>query len=360
MTTTNLPDRDLEIERAQLRGFVRSISEVEWLLLILVVLHLFVTRPDLAEALPVIGVLVGFALFVLAFRYGKLLARLPRAKIVVEILAMLAFLTAVLARAGGVESPLLNLYLLPIIAAALALGKRATTLVLLLVCACYALLALVSTDSSGLVGLVTPARAVEAVSVLAPFVLVAFCTTLLAENILVSKQRIRALSDRDELTGLYNLRAFMRFAESEHARAGRMERPYSLLMLDVDQLKDVNDTYGHEAGNRAVALVADALQRLVRSSDIVARYGGDEFIALLVDANRTIAEEVAQRVRNVISSTTLEVDVKMVRLKAGVGIATYPEDAITLSSLMTCVDRSMYKDKHDREPAKGRIVFKRR
>src|SRR5690606_30534244 len=94
-------DRSLEIEQAQLRGFARSISEVEWLLLILVVLYLFVTRPDLAQELPVIGALVAFAAFVLAFRYGRLLVGLPRLKIAVEILAMLAFLTAILGLSGG-------------------------------------------------------------------------------------------------------------------------------------------------------------------------------------------------------------------------------------------------------------------
>ncbi|MBN1238471.1 MAG: GGDEF domain-containing protein [Gammaproteobacteria bacterium] len=348
-------DRSLEIEQAQLRGFARSISEVEWLLLILVVLYLFVTRPDLAQDLPVIGVLVAFAGFILAFRYGRPLVGLPRIKIAVEILAMLAFLTAVLGLAGGVRSPLLNLYLLPIITAALALDKRATTLVMLMVCLCYALLA---TLPGGVTAL-NAAFAAEAVGVLAPFVLVAFCTTLLAENILASKERIRALSDRDELTSLYNLRAFTRLSEVEHARASRTERPYSLLMVDIDNLKSVNDTYGHDAGNRAVVLVADALQRLTRSSDVVARYGGDEFIVLLGDANRAVAEEVAQRIRNVVFSTTLEVDVKMVRIKVSVGVATFPEDGNALQPIMAAADRAMYKDKEHREP-KGRVVFRRR
>jgi diguanylate cyclase (GGDEF)-like protein len=354
--TPNPLDRSLEIEQAQLRGFARSISEVEWLLLILVVLHLFVTRPDLAQELPVIGALVVFAGFVLVFRYGRLLIRSPRLKIAVEIIAMLAFLTAVLALAGGIRSPLLNLYLLPIITAALALDKRSTALVMIVVCLCYTLLA---TIAGGLDAL-NAAFAAEAIGVLAPFVLVAFCTTLLAENILASKERIRALSDRDELTSLYNLRAFTRLAEREHARASRAERTYSLLMVDIDNLKSVNDTYGHDAGNRAVLLVSDALQRLTRSSDIVARFGGDEFVLLLGDAGRAVAEEVAQRIRNVVFSTTLEVDVKMVRLKVSVGVATYPDEGNALQPVMAAADRAMYKDKQQREPAKGRIVFKRR
>ena len=122
---------------------------------------------------------------------------------------------------------------------------------------------------------------------------------LLVENINTAKRRIRALSDRDELTGLYNLRAFTRLAAQEHDAANRAGRSYSVLMVDIEHLKELNDTYGHDAGNRAVKLVAEALTRLTRSTDIVARYGGDEFVVLLGNAGKAIAEEVAQRIRNV-------------------------------------------------------------
>ena len=348
-------ERDLEIEQAQLRGFARSVSEVEWLLLILVVLYLFVVNPDLAHNALVVGVLIAFAAFILLFRYSRPFARETRLKLVVEILLMLAFLTVVLVPAGGPHNPLVNLYLLPVITAALALGKRATALVMLLVCACYALLATATVGSEAL----TVDFATEAAGVLAPFVLVAFSTTLLVDNIHVAKQRIRALSDRDELTGIYNLRAFTRLAEREHEQASRTERTYSILLVDIEHLKTINDTYGHEAGNRAVKLVADALARLTRSTDIVARFGGDEFIVYLSDADKPAGEEVAQRIRNVVFSTTLEVDVKMVRLKVNVGVGTYPEDGNALQPVMTTADRMMYKDKERRDPPKGTLIVKK-
>src|SRR5690606_2637823 len=154
-------DRSLEIEQAQLRGFARSISEIEWLLLILVILYLFVTRPDLAERPAVLAVLFGFAGFVLAFRYIRVLAVRPGLKIVFEILAMVAFVTGVLAFANGVRSPLLNLYLLPIITAALALGKRAVLLVMLLVVACYLLLATLDGGTEALSARLLAARSEE-------------------------------------------------------------------------------------------------------------------------------------------------------------------------------------------------------
>lgn len=348
-------ERNTEIEQAQLRGFARSFAEVEWLLLILVMLFLFVSRPELARNLVVLALLTGFAAFILVFRFANPFAKRAGFKITIEILVMVAFLTGILGIGGRDTSPLVNLYLLPIITAALALGKRVTALVLALVVGCYLLLA--TLDSGP--GALTMALASEAAGVLAPFVLVAFLTTLLAENIRTTKARIRALSDRDELTALYNMRAFSRLAGREHDLATRMETAYSILMIDVDRLKKINDTYGHEAGNRALQMVADALVRLTRSSDIVARYGGDEFIVLLTHADNDTAEEVAQRIRNVVFSTTLEVGTQIARVKANVGTGTFPRDGNNLQAVMTAADRAMYKDKEHREPPKGKLIFQK-
>jgi len=155
------------------------------------------------------------------------------------------------------------------------------------------------------------------------------------------------------------LRAFTRLAEQEHDLATRSERQYSVLMVDIEHLKAVNDTYGHEAGSRAVKLVAEALQRLTRSTDLTARYGGDEFVVQLGSADKATAEEVAQRIRNVVFATTLEVDVKIVRIKANVGAATFPENGTSLQAVMTVADRMMYKDKELREPPKGKLIIQK-
>jgi diguanylate cyclase (GGDEF)-like protein len=103
--------------------------------------------------------------------------------------------------------------------------------------------------------------------------------------------------------------------------------------------------------------VAEALLRLTRSTDV---YGGDEFIVFLGGADKDIANEVAQRIRNVVFATTLEVDVKMVRIKVNVGAASYPDQGNNLQAVMATADRNMYKDKDLREPPKGRLIIQKR
>lgn len=347
--------RNQQIEQAQLRGFARSFSEIEWLLLILVTLYLFVTRPDAARDVVVVAILVGFAAFILLFRYSSTLGERSGFRIGVEIMGMIAFLTAVLAVLGSERAALTNLYLLPIITAALALGRWATSLVLVLVTACYLMLAVFEVGYAAL----SAAFATEILSVIGPFVLVAFLTTLLAENIQTAKARIRALSDHDELTELYNIRAFNKLAERHAEFARRAGSPYAVLMVDIKGLKGINDEFGHEAGNKAVLLVADALLRLTRSSDIVARHGGDEFAILLGHAEPAIAAEVAQRIRNVIFATTLEVDSRIVRVQVAVGVGASPADGTSLQQLMAAAEQALGKDKQGREKPKGRLVVQR-
>jgi diguanylate cyclase (GGDEF)-like protein len=348
--------RNQEIEQAQLRGFARSFSEVEWLLLILVTLYLFVTRPDAARSVIVVSILVAFAGFIVLFRFSKLLADRAAAKIAVEILGMVAFLTAVLVVLGSERAALTNLYLLPIITAALGLGRRATVLVLVLITSCYLLITAYDLGYDAL----NAAFATAVASVLGPFVLVAFLTILLAENIHTAKARIRELSDRDELTELYNVRAFSRLAERHAELARRSGGAYALLLLDINGLKSINDKYGHDGGSRAIKLVADALLRLTSSRDLVARYGGDEFAVLLADADRTIAEEVAQRIRNVVFATTLEADSRIVRVQVSVGAGCMPGDGNTLQQLLAAAGESLAQDKQGREKPKGKLVIQKR
>jgi len=337
-----------EIEQDEIKGFARSVAEVEWLLLILVLLYLLAPGTAVSQRETVIGALVAFAVFILIFRYLNFYKRQTRLKLTVETLVMVAFTTAVLIPTGGSGSPLLNLYLLPIIVAALTLGKWYSLLMVGLVSLCYVYV------TADLQGAVSFAGLSALLAKLLPFLLVAFITTMLASDIHIARSRIKALSETDEMTGLFNMRAFSRIHRREHDKAERYGRKYALLLLDMDNLKYINDTYGHEAGNKAIVLVANVITRLIRNTDVAARYGGDEFIVLLTEADEAQTEEIGRRIRNSIHNTTIDFQGRMIRVSASLGLAMYPRDGSDHRDLITRADREMYSNKEmARSPAEA-------
>ena len=354
--SANDRDRRLAIEQAQLRGFERSIAGVEWLLLSLVLLYVFVVTPDAARQLALLGVLIAFAASLLILRFAPGAVSEPARRLTFQIVLMVAFLTAVLGLLGDTGSRLLNLYLLPITAGALMFGRRGALLVTGLVCACY--FGLVAFNAWPVT--LSAATLTQAATVLMPFALVAFMTSQLAENIRASQRKIQALSDRDGLTGLFNIGAFMRRAERAHALTAKRDGTYSILLIDINQLKQINDTYGHDAGNRAIKTVAEALLRVTQAQDIVARFSGEEFIAFLANQEVTAATEIGQRLRSLAYASTFEVNVDIVRIQVSVGVANFPVDGDSLERVMSAADRAMYEDKALRATPEGQLVIQKR
>ncbi len=131
--------------------------------------------------------------------------------------------------------------------------------------------------------------------------LVAYITTMFSADIRYGLQRAKLLSETDELTGMFNTRGFAIAANRLFAQAMRHNRSTSVLMIDSDNLKTVNDTHGHDAGNRLLRHLATSIQAELRFTDVAARYGGDEFIVLLPETPAKGAFEVAERIRNAIA-----------------------------------------------------------
>jgi diguanylate cyclase (GGDEF)-like protein len=254
---------------------------------------------------------------------------------------MVMFITGVLWFTGKSSSPLLNLYLLPIILSALTLG-RLITLLQVAVIAIFHLLLAAATPGLDVISL---SYASQAVGQLAPFLLVAYLTTALSADITEARERIENLAQTDALTGLYNLRMFNEVWQREHGSAERDRGVYALLLIDMDKLKDINDAFGHEAGNSAITLVAQCLQRSIRNSDYAARFGGDEFAVLLPGASPEVADAVVKRVRHNVFKTTLDLRSRMIRCSVSIGVVSYPKDARDMRELLSIADRKMYRDK---------------
>lgn len=156
-------------------------------------------------------------------------------------------------------------------------------------------------------------------------------------------QRAEALSVTDDLTQLYNSRYLSQALRRETKRASRSGRPLSLLFIDLDGFKAVNDVHGHLCGSRTLVEVAAVIRSTARETDVVARFGGDEFAVVLPDTGSDGAVAVGSRIRErICDHTFLTSEGLSVRLTASVGVATLPDVAASPEGLMRAADEAMY------------------
>jgi two-component system cell cycle response regulator len=168
-------------------------------------------------------------------------------------------------------------------------------------------------------------------------------------------EKVKDLSMRDSMTGLYNFRHFLETLRLEIAKAERYEEPLSCIMLDIDNFKSVNDNHGHQVGDMVLKELARSVSLSVRSSDIPARYGGDEFIIVLPRTDKILAGKIAQRLMVLFSGKEIRVPTNKgsVKVTLSIGIACFPQDTTNMDELMKLADDALYTAKRE---GKDRIV----
>jgi diguanylate cyclase (GGDEF)-like protein len=155
--------------------------------------------------------------------------------------------------------------------------------------------------------------------------------------------QVRSMAVSDSLTGLSNYRRLISVLEAELDRSRRTQRPFSIVLLDMDGLKAINDRYGHLTGSRALVRLGKILRSHSRAIDTAARYGGDEFALVLPEAGPDIANRVVSRIRE-----RMAAEVEFPALSASAGVAAFPEDGDTPEKLLGAADRALYGMKKNR------------
>ncbi|RUM33492.1 MAG: GGDEF domain-containing protein, partial [Desulfobulbus sp.] len=254
---------------------------------------------------------------------------------------------AVVWQTGGLSSPLLPLYFLVVILSATTLGMVTTLLETSLITVCYLLLAASgSGDLRQGFGSFTLADLPGPVIQLFLLWFIAYFVSLISWESEKAKEKIRQLSRTDQLTGLWNMKMLLIFMQREHKRSLRENLEFSVLMIDADNLKGVNDTYGHDAGTRMIIHIAESMRSQLREADMLARFGGDEFVALLPETDSQGALLLAESMRKKIAETRVDYEGKELGITVSIGIACFPRHGRELAYIMKMADKALYTSKH--------------
>jgi two-component system, cell cycle response regulator len=181
--------------------------------------------------------------------------------------------------------------------------------------------------------------------------------SMVVDNSLLHRS-IREMARTDGLTGLLNHRTFMEKLSDEYRRLIRDSRPFSILLIDIDHFKKVNDDHGHPVGDIVIKRVAAVLKDIVRGSDFVARYGGEEFAVGMVDTDESGAHQTAERIRKNVDDASIILDkiIKPIKVTVSGGIASYPADTKRLEELIEFSDEALY---HAKRHGRNRVSLYR-
>ncbi len=199
----------------------------------------------------------------------------------------------------------------------------------------------------------TPAHALEGFALIGIVVLISFAWIAVLRHrveqqtlaLRGSEERLRHLSEHDALTGLPNRLLLNDRLQNVFKRAERFETCLGLLMIDLDEFKDVNDACGHQAGDKLLCELAQRFNACVRATDTVARMGGDEFIVLLPDLRVAAEAEMIAAKIVAVASSPISIERKQVAMTVSIGVATYPQVGPDAEALMRCADEAMYTAK---------------
>jgi diguanylate cyclase (GGDEF)-like protein len=331
-------ERNGKIEDKRKADYDRPLAIVRLLAASLYSLLLLLAAPGLGvagwKAWLFISLAVGYGILRLAFPFSSAGRNHPPALDFLDF----AFLGAAVYLTGGSRSFLYPAFALPVYGGIICFGARAGLSGLLVTSGIIFAMLFVKGSSSPAV--------FHTAAGLGTLALAAYMIAVLVESERKLREQISSLLITDHLTGLYNSPYLRERIREEINSYQRRQRGFALVFLDLDNFKSINDEHGHIAGDEALKRVARALKEVTRSNEVLARYGGDEFVLLIPETGNDEGLGAARRLQGEISRRTFQIDSQQFRITLSAGVAVFPEDGQNLDELLSVADRRMYRDKH--------------
>jgi len=329
-----------QVVRQELLSFRRTLRSIEWLLPFIVMLYFLAADILIADKVPLQFAIGAYVVFLGCMQLVRWSDKYTWAIISAQIWGMILFVTMILWQTGGIWSPLLCLYLFPIITSAVALPESSTPKFLVVMVFCFSL------ALPGEYSAFSPREQISTLLLIISFWVVPYIASLLSTSMLKARRQIQELSGTDYLSGLQNMRTFLPLARKEFERSVRYGHPFSILMIDADNLKPVNERYGHIYGSTIIRNIGEAIARNIRSSDIAARYGGDEFIVLLHESDTSSALHAAERMRIDIEKIRCTVPGGVQSVTISTGIAGFPDHGTQVEDIISQADKALFIGKN--------------
>jgi diguanylate cyclase (GGDEF)-like protein len=288
----------------------------------------------------IFALLAAAGLFVLVVHDLLPAGTLGTAKFVLEGSVAVTFATLLVVLTGRDQSPFFFTFPLIVGGAALVVSPRVTFGLALAASVAYIL----ATAPPGSAPLTPQTIAIVGINITA-LVLLAYVAMVIAREQRRARDAAIRLSTIDPLTGLFNRTFFFAAVEREIARSARSGRGFCLLMMDLDELKQINDRHGHFFGDRVLRGVGEVIRLGGRKIDTAARYGGDEFVVLLPETDPSGAFVLAEKIRQGIAELRVDIAGTSIQPSVSIGVVSYPDDGRTSDELMITADESMYRSK---------------
>ena len=323
------------------QAYDRVVRIVAWSFLLAVTVMVAVTGlwPETQTTIFALVALAG--LFVLVVHDLLPSDALGPAKYVLEGSVAVTFATLLVLLTGGIDSPFFFSFPLIVGGAALVVPPTVTGLLTVVAGIGYSLAVVAAAPPGPLSPITVTTLAVN----ITALVLLAFVGMVIAREQRRARDAALRLSTVDPLTGLFNRSFFFAAVEREIARSARSGRGFCLLMMDLDELKLINDRHGHFHGDRVLRSVGEIIRAGVRRIDTAARYGGDEFVVVLPETDPTGAYVLAEKIRMGVADLDLAIPDSNMRPSLSIGVVAYPGDGRTSDELMIAADAAMYRSK---------------